>query len=76
MDAQIVLQWLPGVLVVAVVAFPSFFFIKRHAAIQLLAGVVSVAAVLFLFGVFLGHEFTFWRLEDMPPWVLGLDSRG
>ncbi|HET7366229.1 MAG TPA: hypothetical protein VFJ70_21845, partial [Burkholderiales bacterium] len=72
MDAQIVLQWLPGVLLVAVVAFPSFFLIRRHLLIQLLAACVCVAAVLFTFGMLLGHEFKFWRTEDLPPWVLGL----
>jgi len=72
MNEQLIPQWLPGILVVAVVAFPAFFFMKRNVVIRLVGACVSVIAVLLLFSVVIGHQFTFTRPQDLPLLILGV----
>jgi len=71
-NEQLILQWLPGILIVAVVAFPAFFFMKRNVVIRLVVACVSIVAVLLLFGAVMGHQFTFTRREDLPPLFIGV----
>jgi hypothetical protein len=58
--------------VVVVVAFPAFFLIHRNVVYRLAAGAISALAFLFLFGAALEPAFSFTRLQDFPPLVLGL----
>lgn len=71
MNVQAILQWLPGIVFVAVVAFIALFFPKRSLVVRLLIACLAVVAALFLFGLFVGHQFAFWRPEDLPPLVIG-----
>lgn len=72
MNIQIVVQWLPGVVIVAIGAFPAFFFVRQGFVIRLVLATICVLALLSVFGALIGHEFHFLRYEDMPPLVLGL----
>jgi hypothetical protein len=63
---------LPGVIVVAVLAFPLFFFPSWHFGWRLLGACIAVVAGLSLFGQFMGHQFEFLRREDLPILVVGL----
>jgi uncharacterized membrane protein YfcA len=72
MNTQIALQWLPGIVIVAFVAFFPLFFIRQNFAIRLFAACIAVAAFLFMFGLVLGHQFSFTRSEDVPPLLMGL----
>lgn len=72
MNEHVVLQWLPGILIVAAIAFPCLFFIKRNFVLRLVAACVVVVIFLFVFGLFSGHQFSFTRREDLPPLLLGL----
>jgi hypothetical protein len=71
MNAQIALQWMPGIGIVAVIAFFPLFFMKQHLALRIAAACFAVTALLFLFGLVLGHQFSFTRPEDLPPLFLG-----
>ena len=71
MSAETISQWLPGIAFVAIVAFLALFFPKRPIVVRLLIACVAVVAALFLFGAVIGHQFTFWRAEDLPPLVIG-----
>lgn len=62
----------PGVVAVAILGFPAFFFLECSIAFRLVAACGTVACALFLFRLLIGHEFVFWRLEDIPVWVVGL----
>ena len=72
MNSQLVLQWLPGIGIVAVIAFFPLFFIKQRLFFRAAAACLVVTASLFLFGLVLGHQFSFTRPEDLPPLFLGL----
>ncbi len=71
MDVQLFLQWLPGILMVAVPSFPAFFFLKRGLLIRFAVASISAGCFLFLFGAIIGHQFSFTRPEDMPVLALG-----
>lgn len=72
MSTQLALQWLPGIVIVAVISFFPLFFIRQHFAIRIVAASLAVAAFLLLFGMVLGHQFSFTRPEDVPPLLIGL----
>jgi hypothetical protein len=72
MNPQILLQWLPNLVVVMVVAFPAFFLMHRNVVYRLAAGTISALAFLVLLGAALEPPFSFARLQDIPPLVLGL----
>jgi hypothetical protein len=72
MNPQVLWPWLPNFLVVVVVAFPAFFLIHRNDGYRLAVGAISAVAFLFFFGVALDPPFSFTRLEDFPPLILGL----
>jgi hypothetical protein len=72
MSLQVLWHWLPNLLVVALVAFPAFFLIRRGFVRRLAAGAISALAFLFFFGSALEPPFSFTRLQDFPPLVLGL----
>lgn len=72
MSLQVLWHWLPNLSVVVLVAFPAFFLIRRNAVYRLAAGAISACAFLLLFGVALEPPFSFTRLQDFPPLVLGL----
>lgn len=72
MDVQLFLQWLPGILMVAVPSFPAFFFIERGFLIRLAVACISSGCFLFLFAAVIGHQFSFTRREDVPVLALGL----
>jgi hypothetical protein len=63
---------LPGVLFVAILAFPAFCFIRKGFFLRLLVACgVPVTFVLWLsFGM--GHQFTFLSIEAIPVLVIGL----
>lgn len=72
MSLHVLWHWLPNLLVVVLVAFPSFFLIRRNVVYRLAAGAISASAFLFFLGAALEPPFSFTRLEDLPPLVLGL----
>jgi hypothetical protein len=72
MSPQVIWQWLPNLLAVVVVAFPAFFLIHHNDGYRLVVGAISAVAFLFFFGVALDPPFSFTRLEDFPPLILGL----
>jgi hypothetical protein len=72
MNPQVLWQWLPNLFVVVLVAFPAFFLIQRNVVYRLAAGSISALAFLFFFGTALEPPFSFTRMEDFPPLVLGL----
>jgi hypothetical protein len=65
-------QWLPGIAVVAVAAFPGLFLLRKSLLVRLVAASATVIATLFLFGLMLGHQFHFARAEDIPVLLLGM----
>jgi hypothetical protein len=62
---------LPGVIVVAVLSFPLFFFPSWHFGWRLLGACIAVVAGLSLFGQFIGHQFDFLRKQDLPILIVG-----
>jgi uncharacterized membrane protein YccC len=72
MSPHVIGHWLPNLFVVVLVAFPAFFLIHRNVVYRLAAGAISALAFLFLFGAALEPPFSFTRLEDFLPLVLGL----
>ncbi len=71
MNIQLALQWSPGIGVIAVIAFFPMFFMKQHLFFRIAAAFLAVTALLFIFGLVLGHQFSFTRPEDLPPLILG-----
>jgi predicted RND superfamily exporter protein len=62
----------PGIIMVAVLAFPMLFFPSWHFAFRLFAACVSVLVGLGAFALFIGHQFEFLRSEDRPILMLGV----
>jgi len=56
---------------VAVIAFFPLYFMKHHLVFRIAAACLGVSAFLLLFGLVLGHQFSFTRPEDLPPLFLG-----
>jgi hypothetical protein len=71
MDEQTFRQMLPGVLFVAMAAFPALCFMKRSFGVRLVVAAMCVFGFLSLFGLILGHQFTFWNRESIPLLVIG-----
>ena len=55
-DVAWIVAIIPGVLVVAVLAFPMLFFPRWHVLLRLLGSCITVVAGLGMFGAILGHE--------------------
>jgi hypothetical protein len=72
MNLQVLWHWLPNLFVVVLVAYPAFFLMRGNAVYRLAVGAISASAFLFLFGEALEPPFSFTRLQDLPPLVLGL----
>lgn len=74
MNSASVVAWfwtaLPGVIMVAVLAFPVLFFPSGRFLFRLIGSFFIVMIGLSLFGMFIGHQFEFLRWQDMP--VLGM----
>jgi hypothetical protein len=69
---EAILTAAPGVVFVAILAFPLLFFPSWNFAFRLFAACCSVLVGLGAFALLIGHQFEFLRPQDRPILAVGL----